>query len=165
VLGRSCEVCASGQVTRRTGLRASYEEPSIARRYFTITTHQPSRNEVAARKGGMIHENKMALTLPLSAPHRPSMPTVPLLSQLPVHQGVPTDRNPISQSLSSDGIPELRARVISGQVPTERCYNAVLGKGTDKARTRTQRRQTPTVSPARSNFPQSEMRRTCIIGS
>jgi len=124
-------MCASGQVTRRTSLRASSEGLSIARRYFTITTHQLSRNEVAARKGGMIYENKMAHTLPLSAPHRPSMPTAPLLSQLPVHQGVPTDRNPISQSLSSNGIPELRARVISGQVPTERCYNAVLGKGTN----------------------------------
>jgi hypothetical protein len=91
----------------------------------------------------------MVLTLSLSAPHRPSMPTAPLPSQLRVHQGVPNDRNPISQSLSSDGTPELRARAISGRVPTERCYSAVLGKGTaDKhEHERTGRTApTPTVS-------------------
>jgi hypothetical protein len=97
----------------------------------------------------------MVLTLPLFAPHRPSMPIVLLPTQLPVHPGVPTDRNPISQSLTSGGIPELRAHAISARVPRERYYNAVLGKGTDKARTR--RRRTSTVSQARRSTPQSEI--------
>lgn len=97
----------------------------------------------------------MALTLPLFAPHRPSMPIVLLPSQLPVHQDIPTDRNPISQSLTSGGTPELRAHAISGRVPRERCYNAVLGKGTDKTRTR--RRRTSTVSQARKSSPQGEI--------
>ena len=80
------------------------------------------------------------------------MPIVLLPSQLPVHQGVPTDRNPISQSLTSGETPELHVHAVSGRVPRGRCYNAVLGKGTDKART--QRRRTPTVSQAKRSSPQ-----------
>ena len=48
----------------------------------------------------MNEKNEMEHTLPPFAPHRPSMPTVLPPSQLPVHQGAPTDRNPISQSLT-----------------------------------------------------------------
>jgi hypothetical protein len=115
---------------------------------------------VKSRGGeGTINENEMALTSPLFAPHRPSMPIVLLPNQLPVHQGVPTDRNPIFQSLTSDGTPELRAHAISGRVPRGRCYNAVLGKGTDKAH----ERENP-VPPrsarrgeARRSSPQSEI--------
>jgi hypothetical protein len=105
---------------------------------------------------GRINGNEIALTLPLLAPHRPSMPIVLLPSQLPVHQGVPTDRNPISQSLTSGGTPELRARAISGRVPRGRCYNAVLGKGTDKART--QRRRTPPRSARPGETPLNKVR-------
>ena len=88
------------------------------------------------RKGRTINEKKMTLTLPLFVPHHPSMPIVLLPSQLPAHQGVPTDRNPISQSLTSGGTPGLRAHAIFGRVLKERCYNAVLEKGTDEAQTR-----------------------------
>ena len=124
-------MCAFGRATRRTSLRVSFEGLSIARRCFTTTGQSRARGE-----GGRSTRTRWAHTLPLFAPHRPSTPIVLLPSQLPVHQGVPTDRNPISQSSTSNGIPELRAHAISGQVPRGRCYNAVLGKGTDKARTR-----------------------------
>jgi hypothetical protein len=43
VLGRSCGACACGRATRRTGLRASFEGLSTARRCFAIITDQPRR--------------------------------------------------------------------------------------------------------------------------
>lgn len=138
-MGRSCVECAFARATRRTGPRASFEGLSIVRRCFTINRVSRVARGVMGR--GRINENDMTLTSPLFAPHRPSTPIVLLPSQLPVRQGVPTDRNPISQSLTSGGTQELRARAISDQVLRERCYNAVLGrrkkkKGTDEAPTR-----------------------------
>jgi hypothetical protein len=88
------------------------------------------------------------------------MPTAPLPSQLRVHQGVPTDRNPISQRLSSNGTPEWRARAISGRVPTERCYSAVLGRGHPQGR-RIQERTRRTRTVSQEKVTSSEM---CRVG-
>jgi hypothetical protein len=60
------------------------------------------------------------------APHRPSTPTAPLLNLHRLHLGIPSDHNPISQSLSSGGTPVWRARAESGRVRAGKCYSAEL---------------------------------------